>query len=47
MKEMFTTLRDVYKEDPKDFIITLLFGIFIFTMTWFLLWFHGTFMYDM
>lgn len=47
MKEMFITLRDVFKEDPKDFVQTLLFGIFIFTMMWFLLWFHGTFMYDM
>ena len=47
MKEMFTTLRDVYKEDPKEFVTTMLFGIFLFFMMWFLLWFQGTFMYDM
>ena len=44
---MFTTLRDVFKEDPKEFITTMLFGISLFFMMWFLLWFQGTFMYDM
>lgn len=47
MKEMFITLRDVFKEDPKDFVITMLFGIGIFTMTWFMFWFYGTFCYDL
>jgi hypothetical protein len=47
MKEMFTTLRDVYKEDPKEFFTNVLFGIFMVLMMWFLFWFQGTFMYDM
>ena len=47
MKEMLRTLRDVYKEDPKDFIVSMTFGISIFVLMWFLLWFQGTFMYDM
>jgi hypothetical protein len=47
MKEMFTTLRDVFKEDPKEFVTTMLFGIFMFFMTWFMFWFYGTFCYDM
>ena len=47
MKEMFITLRDVFKEDPKEFIIGMLVGVGIFAMTWFLLWFGSMFMYDM
>jgi len=47
MKEMLRTLRDVYKEDPKEFITGMTFGISIFVLMWFLLWFQGTFMYDM
>lgn len=47
MKDMLRTLRDVYQEDPKEFIITLSFGITLFSLMWFLLWFQGTFMYDM
>jgi hypothetical protein len=47
MKEMLRTLRDVYKEDPKEFISGVFLGITIFTLGWFLLWFGGTFMYDM
>jgi hypothetical protein len=47
MKEMFTTLRDVFKEDPKGFVTDLSFGILIFLMGWFMFWFYGTFCYDM
>jgi hypothetical protein len=47
MKEMLRTLRDVYKEDPKEFISGVFLGITIFALGWFLLWFGGTFMYDM
>ncbi len=47
MKEMFTTLRDVFKEDPKEFFTTLVFGVFMFFFTWFMFWFYGTFCYDM
>ena len=47
MKEMLRTLRDVYKEDPKEFLSGMFFGITIFAFGWFLLWFSGTFMYDM
>lgn len=47
MKEMLRTLRDVYKEDPKEFRTGVLMGITIFALMWFLLWFGGTFMYDM
>jgi hypothetical protein len=47
MKEMLRTLRDVYKEDPKEFITGMAFGIGVFLLMWFLLWFGGTFMYDM
>lgn len=47
MKEMLRTLRDVYKEDPKEFLTGMVFGITILSLMWFLLWFQGTFMYDM
>ena len=47
MKEMFTTLKEVYNEDPKEFVIGMLFGIFMFLMTWFMFWFYGTFCYDL
>lgn len=47
MKEMLKTLRDVYKEDPKEFREGMLSALLIFFVMWFLLWFGGTFMYDM
>lgn len=47
MKEMIKELVSVFKEDPKEFTKTFMFGLFIFGVMWFLFWFGNTFMYDM
>jgi hypothetical protein len=47
MKEMFTTLKQQWLEDPKDMIITILFMIGWVGFTYFLLWFGSMFCYDM
>ena len=47
MKEMINTLVQTYKEDKKEFFGSLVFMIMWAVMTWFLLWFAGTFAYDM
>jgi hypothetical protein len=47
MREMFNTLKESYQEDPKDFIEGMVGAVLIFLFMWFLLWFVGTFMYDM
>lgn len=47
MKEIITTLVDAYKEDKREFLTSVGFGIVWVLFTWFLLWFAGTFAYDM
>ena len=48
MKEMITTLVEVYKEDKKEFFEGITFVILWAMMTYFLLWFFiPTFAYDM
>ncbi len=47
MKEIITTLVDAYKEDKREFLTSVGFGIVWVLLTWFLLWFAGTFAYDM
>ena len=47
MKEMFNTIREVYKEDKKEFFESIIGVTLVFVMMWFLLWFQGTFCYDM
>jgi ABC-type multidrug transport system fused ATPase/permease subunit len=47
MKEMINTLVEAYKEDKKEFFGSLAFMVLWAVMTWFLLWFAGTFCYDM
>ena len=47
MKEIITTLVDAYKEDKREFLTSMVVMILWVLMTWFLLWFAGTFAYDM
>lgn len=47
MKEIFKELKLSYQEDPKEFITSVIGAILIFGFMWFLLWFAGTFCYDM
>jgi hypothetical protein len=48
MKEMITTIVEVYKEDKKEFFEGITFIILWAMMTYFLLWFFiPTFAYDL
>ena len=47
MKEMLNTLKEHWKEDPKDMIYSILFLIGWCAFTYFLLWFGSVFAYDM
>jgi small neutral amino acid transporter SnatA (MarC family) len=47
MKEIITTLVGAYKEDKREFLTSIVVMILWALMTWFLLWFAGTFAYDM
>lgn len=48
MKEMITTIVEVYKEDKKEFFEGITFIIMWCLMTYFLLWFFiPTFAYDL
>lgn len=38
MKEMFKELRNYAKEDPKDFVLSILFLVFLFFILWASLW---------
>ena len=44
---MFNTIKEVYREDKKEFWEGLLGTIFIFGFIVFTYWFVGTFCYDM
>jgi hypothetical protein len=44
---MFTTLKESYKENPKEVINGMLFMIGWVLLTYFLLWFGSMFCYDM
>ena len=47
MKEIFNELKMNYNEDPKAFLADVGCAMLIFAFMWFLLWFAGTFCYDM
>ena len=47
MKDMFKLLREVYREDRREFWEGILGGILVMSVGIFLLWFAGTFCYDM
>jgi hypothetical protein len=47
MKEIFNELKMNYKEDPKAFLTDVGCAMLIFAFMWFVLWFAGTFCYDM
>ncbi len=47
MKEIFNELKMNYKEDPKAFLADVGCAMLIFAFMWFVLWFAGTFCYDM
>jgi hypothetical protein len=38
MKEMFKELRNYAKEDPKDFVLSLIFLVFLVFILWASLW---------
>lgn len=41
MMEMFKTLYEYAKEDPKDFILSISFLVLMFVMFWAALWLHA------
>jgi hypothetical protein len=41
MKEMFKVLYDYAKEDPKDFICSVIFLVSLFGLLWATLWLHA------
>jgi hypothetical protein len=47
MKDMFKLFREVYREDKREFWDGILGGILVMSVGIFLLWFAGTFCYDM
>jgi hypothetical protein len=47
MKEMFTSLKEQWVEDPKEIIVSVLFMIGWLGLTYFLFWFGSVFCYDM
>ena len=47
MKQMIKDIIDIYNEDRKEFIEGMLGGLLIFIFIIFMLWFVGTFCYDM
>ncbi len=47
MKDMFRLMREVYREDRREFWESLLGAIFGMGFGIFLYWFVGTFCYDM
>ncbi len=47
MREMFTTLKEQWDEDPKEIIYSMLFFIGWICFTYFLFWFGSMFCYDM
>ncbi len=47
MKEMFQLIVEVYREDKKEFWDGILGTILVVSVSIFLLWFAGTFCYDM
>lgn len=47
MKEIFNELKSNYNENPKEFLQDVGGATLIFAFMWFLLWFVGTFCYDM
>ena len=47
MKNMINTIREVYQEDKREFWEGILGTVLIMMLMVFLIWFTGTFMYDM
>jgi hypothetical protein len=47
MKDMIRLFREVYREDKREFWEGILGGILVVSFGIFLLWFAGTFCYDM
>lgn len=47
MKEIINTFREVYQEDKREFWEGILGTVLIMMLMVFLIWFTGTFMYDM
>ena len=47
MKEMFSVLKEQWKEDPKEMIYSILFMIGWAALMYFLFWFGSIFCYDM
>jgi len=47
MKEMINTFKEVYQSDKREFWEGIVGTILIMTLMVFLIWFTGTFMYDM
>jgi hypothetical protein len=41
MREMFKVLYEYAKEDPKDFITSVIFVTFLFVFLWGSLWLHA------
>jgi hypothetical protein len=47
MKDMFRVMREVYREDKREFWESVLGSILVVGFGIFLMWFAGTFCYDM
>jgi hypothetical protein len=47
MKELINTFKEVYQDDKREFWEGILGTVLIMCLMVFLIWFTGTFMYDM